>query len=92
MDISKTKSSFYRRLLLACLIENGVNTIPKIIQEIDIPRRTAQDTINALTELDIECNYVGATKNGYYEIHSWGAIDKKWVRGNLEYLKNALDY
>ncbi|KPW03196.1 helix-turn-helix domain-containing protein [Pseudoalteromonas sp. P1-11] len=92
MDISKTKSSFYRRLLLAGYIENGVNTIPKIMQEIDIPRRTAQDTINALIELDIECCYVGSTKNGYYEICSWGAIDREWVKVNLEHLKNTLGY
>ncbi|MCK8124660.1 winged helix-turn-helix domain-containing protein [Pseudoalteromonas sp. 2CM39R] len=92
MDISKTKSSFYRRLLIAGLIESRINTIPKLMAEIKIPRRTAQDTIIALEELDIECIYEGATKNGHYEIRSWGAIDKNWVINNLERIKETLNY
>lgn len=92
MGISKTKSSFYRRLLLACLIERGVNTIPKIMKEIEIPRRTAQDTINALRELDIDCHYLGSTKTGCYEILSWGAIDREWAMENFKLLKSKLGY
>ncbi|TOM77630.1 helix-turn-helix domain-containing protein, partial [Vibrio parahaemolyticus] len=71
MTVSKTKTSFYRRLLITHLIDSGINTLPKIQKEINIPRRTAQDTINALGELDIECSYVGALKNGHYQIDSW---------------------
>jgi hypothetical protein len=92
MVLSKTKSSFYRRLLLASLIESGFNTLPKIMNEIDIPRRTAQDTIIALEELDIECIFIGAPKNGYYEIRSWGAIDKDWVMNNTVKLMKTLNY
>ena len=92
MEISKTKSSFYRRLLITCLIERGFNTIPKIMSEIDIPRRTAQDTISALEELDIECAFIGAPKNGYYKIRSWGAIDKSWVMNNTVKLMETLSY
>lgn len=92
MVLSKTKSSFYRRLLIACLIERGFNTIPKIMSEIEIPRRTAQDTITALEELDIECIFIGAPKNGYYEIRSWGAIDKSWVMSNTVKLMETLNY
>ncbi|MBB1404924.1 helix-turn-helix domain-containing protein [Pseudoalteromonas sp. SG44-5] len=90
--ISKTKSSFYRRLLIASLIDSEVNTIKKIMDEINIPRRTAQDTIAALEELDITCCYLGATKNGFYEIRSWGAIDKGWVMSNTIKIKETLGY
>ncbi|ELO1814561.1 winged helix-turn-helix domain-containing protein [Vibrio fluvialis] len=92
MTVSKTKTSFYRRLLIAHLIDNGTNTLAKLQKGINIPRRTAQDTINALTELDIECVYIGATKNGHYQIQSWGPIDKLWVAENIEKIKEILDY
>lgn len=80
MTVSKTKTSFYRRLLIAHLIDTGTDTLPKIQKEIDIPRRTAQDTINALGELDIECSYVGALKNGHYQIDSWDHLIKNGLK------------
>ncbi|EGQ9244919.1 helix-turn-helix domain-containing protein [Vibrio parahaemolyticus] len=92
MTVSKTKTSFYRRLLIAHLIDNDTNTLAKLQKGINIPRRTAQDTINALTELDIECVYIGATKNGHYQIKSWGPIDKLWVAENIEKIKETLGY
>lgn len=92
MQLSKTKSSFYRRLLIAALIDKGINTLPLIMAEIDIPRRTTQDTINALEELDIDCRFEGATKNGHYKIHSWGAIDKAWLEANFLKIKTTLNY
>lgn len=92
MTISKTKTSFYRRLLIANLIDSGINTLPKIQKEIDIPRRTAQDTINALADLDIDCIYLGATKNGHYQINSWGPFDKLWIADNIEDIKATLGY
>lgn len=92
MTVSKTKTSFYRRLLIAHLIDTGTDTLPKIQKEIDIPRRTAQDTINALGELDIECSYVGALKNGHYQIDSWEPFDKKWIEKNIHSVMDTLGY
>ncbi|EHQ9271119.1 helix-turn-helix domain-containing protein [Vibrio parahaemolyticus] len=92
MTLSKTKTSFYRRLLLAYLVDSGINTLPKIQAEINIPRRTAQDTITALQELDIECTFVGALKNGHYQIESWGPFDKNWVNENIERIRETLSY
>lgn len=89
---SKTKTSFYRRIFIAYLIDTGINTIPKIQQEINIPRRTAQDVINALNELDIVCDYYGATKKGHYQIKSWGAVNKQWVENNLDNIRETLKY
>ncbi|MDD1781930.1 winged helix-turn-helix domain-containing protein [Enterovibrio sp. ZSDZ35] len=89
---SKTKTSFYRRLLVAYLIEQGVNTVPAIMNETGMPRRTAQDTIDALGELDIDVQFVGANKNGGYQISDWGAINKTWVKKHLVLIKDTLNY
>lgn len=92
MSYSKTKTSFYRRLYVACLIEHGINTVPAIMHATGMPRRTAQDTILALDEIDIECRFVGANKDGHYEIGSWGAISKKWIEANIQHIKDVLMY
>lgn len=57
MTISKTKSSFYRRLYVAYLIDSGIASVPEIMAATGMPRRTAQDTIAALEELDIVCEF-----------------------------------
>lgn len=89
---SKTKTSFLRRVYVAYLIERGVNTVPSIIEATGMPRRTAQDTIQALGELGIECLFVGGTKNGYYKIQDWGAINEIWVKNNLQHVTGVLQY
>lgn len=89
---SKTKTSFYRRLYLAYLIESGVNTPKALMAATDMPRRTLQDTLKALAELDIECQSLGGTKAMSYQITNWGAINKDWIADNLDQLKAVLDY
>ena len=92
MQISRTKTSFYRRLLLAHFINNGINTIPKIMMEIEIPRRTAQDSISSLKDLDIICSFQGALKDGGYVIESWGGISSSWIADNVDSIKSQLGY
>ena len=54
MEVSKTKSSFYRRLYVAWLIDSQTATsVPTLMEATGMPRRTAQDTIAALADLDI---------------------------------------
>ena len=89
---SKTKTSFYRRLYVADLIASGVNTVPKITEKSNMPRRTAQDTITNLKELDIQCEFVGGTKNGTYVINNWGPISKQWVEENCVHIAETLQY
>lgn len=76
MTISKTKSSFYRRLYVAYLIDSGIASVPEIMAATGMPRRTAQDTIAALEELDIVCEFEqreGARNHqGGYVIRDWG--------------------
>ena len=92
MAISRTKTSFYRRLLLAHYINNGINSVPKIMLEIDIPRRTAQDSIASLKDLDIICAFKGALKDGEYVIESWGGISPDWVANNVVHMREQLGY
>ncbi len=54
---SKTRTSFYRRLYVAWLISSGTDTIPAIMAATGMPRRTAQDTLAALADLDISCGF-----------------------------------
>ena len=89
---SKTKTSFYRRLYLAYLINTGVNTVPAIMTNTGMPRRTAQDTISALHELGIECVFQGANKDGHYEIVNWGPINPQWLKSNLGIIQAVLEY
>ncbi|MGH8353879.1 MAG: winged helix-turn-helix domain-containing protein [Pseudomonas sp.] len=96
MDVSKTKTSFYRRLYVAWLIDSGIASVPAIMDATGMPRRTAQDTLAALAELDIDCLFeqqAGARNHaGRYVIRDWGAIDKHWIAANLRRIKAVLEY
>lgn len=97
MTVSKTKTSFYRRLYVAWLIDSGTATsVPALMSATGMPRRTAQDTLAALADLDIDCRFTqddGERHNaGHYRIHDWGAIDPQWIERNLPHLKAVLGY
>lgn len=97
MSISKTRSSFYRRLYLAWLIDQGLAVnVPALMALTGMPRRTAQDTLQALEELDIDCRFEqeqGERNNaGHYRIASWGPINSSWVQANIIQLAQALGY
>ncbi|RON03563.1 helix-turn-helix domain-containing protein [Pseudomonas brassicacearum] len=97
MDVSKTKSSFYRRLYVAYLIDRGLaSNVPALTDVTGMPRRTAQDTIAALADLDIVCEFEqeeGARNHaGRYRILGWGAIDPRWIERNLQQIKAVLEY
>jgi hypothetical protein len=97
MEISKTRTSFYRRLYVAWLIDSGTATsVPALIEATGMPRRTAQDTLAALIELDIDCAFAqqsGERNNaGHYEIRDWGPITPQWIAANLGQIKAVLGY
>ncbi|MDX1369423.1 winged helix-turn-helix domain-containing protein [Pseudomonas sp.] len=97
MDVSKTKSSFYRRLYVAWLIDSGsACSVPALMDATGMPRRTAQDTLAALADLDIDCVFVqqaGERNNaGHYAIRDWGAINPQWIAANLAQIKTILGY
>ena len=97
MEVSKTRTSFYRRLYVAWLIDSGTATsVPALIAATGMPRRTAQDTLAALAELDIHCEFLqhdGERNNaGHYVIRDWGAIDRRWVGEHLAQIRQLLGY
>ncbi|WP_405118805.1 helix-turn-helix domain-containing protein [Pseudomonas leptonychotis] len=97
MDVSKTKTSFYRRLYVAWLIDSGAAcSVPALMDATGMPRRTAQDTLTALAELDIDCVFeqdAGERNNaGHYMIRNWGAINPQWIAANLAQIKATLGY
>ena len=89
---SKTKTSYYRRLYIAHLIDTGINTVPLLLEVTGMPKRTLQDTILALAEMDIVCAISGGTKNRSYSISEWGAINKNDIKNNLQHIKGVLQY
>lgn len=88
MEHSKTKTSFYRRIYVCWLIEQGINTVPKIIAATGMPRRTAQDTLAAIHELAIGLD----NHNGTYGVADWGTVNPQWVERNIAELKAVLEY
>ena len=97
MDVSKTTTRFSRRLYVAGLIDRGAATsVPALTEATGMPRRTAQDTLAALADLDIECVFEqqeGERNNaGRYAIRDWGAIDKAWIERHLPMIKAVLEY
>lgn len=97
MENSKTRTSFYRRLYVAYLISSGkASSVPALMAITGMPRRTAQDTIAALGELDIHCEFEQASGSrnhvGQYRIRDWGAINPDWVEQNLTRISHVLGY
>lgn len=97
MEVSKTRTSFYRRLYVAWLIDSGSATsVPALMAATGMPRRTAQDTLAALAELDIDCVFeqdAGERHNvGRYAIRDWGPIDRDWVAAHLAHIRAVLGY
>lgn len=96
MEPSKTRTSFYRRLYVAHLIDQGTDTVPAIMAATGMPRRTAQDTLAALAELDIVCSFEqteGARHlQGHYRIGDWGPIDPRWIAARIDAIKQTLGY
>lgn len=85
---SKTKTSFYRRIYVAWLITQGINTVPKIMAATGMPRRTAQDTLAAIHELAIVLD----NSAGSHSLRDWGAVDPQWVESHLREIKQVLGY
>ena len=84
---SKTQTSFLRRVLVAYLIDLGKNTVPQVMEVTGMPRRTVQDTIKALNELEIE---VELYNRGKYRINNWGSVNRNWVKNNFAHVCNVL--
>jgi hypothetical protein len=91
ISYSKPKTTFYRRLYVAYLIDMGIDTTPLLMDKTGMPKRTVQDVISSLAEMDIKCEFQGAKKNGFYVITDWAAIKKEWIAKNLINIVDVLD-
>ncbi len=89
-DYSQTKVTYYRRLYVAYCIYTGVNTVPLLLSATGLHRRTLQEIILVLAEMDIVCAFEGGTKNRTYSIEEWGAINKEYIKNNLQHIKSVL--
>jgi len=89
---SKTKTSYYRRIYVAYLIDTGTNTVKGLLDATGMHRRTLQDTLSALPEFDIIVESSGGTKALTYKVTNWGAIKKEWVKNNLQHIKYVLEF
>lgn len=92
---SKMQLSFYRKLYLAWLVDAEPHNVPSLMQATGMPRRTVQDALSGLTDLDIQCEFRQAegqlNNTGHYAILNWGPIDKTWIENHLPQLEHALD-
>lgn len=86
---SKTQTSFLRRLLVAYLIDNDFNTVPKIVEVTGMHRRTAQDTIKALHEIEVK---IEQYSKGKYRVVDWGAVNNDWIRNKFTHVCSVLKY
>ncbi len=93
-DSSKQQKAFYRKLYLAHLISSGNHNVPSLEAETGMPRRTIQDCLKTLIDLDIICEFSeppGERHNhGRLTIISWGAIDPHWVKDNATRMAKTL--
>ncbi|MGL6412626.1 helix-turn-helix domain-containing protein [Aeromonas veronii] len=92
---SKTRTSFYRRLYVAWLISQGTDTVPAIMEATGMPRRTAQDTLTALAELDISCAFEqteGLATCRALPHQRLGPINPAWIKAQLPLIKETLSY
>lgn len=76
---------------MAFLIDSGTNTVQGLLDATEMPKRTLQDTLKALADLDIIIESRGGTKNASYAVKSWGAIDKAWIKDNLQHVSDVLE-
>lgn len=88
---SKSKFAFYKRLLIASLIDSGLGKVPLLVDATGMSRRTVQEIINTLGDISISCLRTGSTKSGYYYIADWGFFNKKEIKNQLQHINGVLE-
>lgn len=87
-------SVFARRLYLCWLLDNEQKpNVPKLMEITGWPRRTLQDVLKALPGMGVELDFIqqGIRNNdGYYQLSSWGPLDRQWIEHHREQLIAAI--
>ncbi|AIW17490.1 helix-turn-helix domain-containing protein [Vibrio tubiashii] len=88
----KTSAAFYRKLVLAYLVDSKPNMNLKALElETGWPHITIQKSVNELDSISIKTSYHGTAKQGYYSVDSWGVFDKKVVYDNIKPIREKLN-
>ena len=88
---NKSKIAFYRKILIATLIDADISSVPLLVDATAMGRRTVQEVINSLSDINITCLRSGSTKSGYYYISDWGLLSKKEIKKHLRHIIDVLE-
>lgn len=89
-EIKRKTNPFLRRILIAYLIDDGVNSVEQLLNETKWPKRTLQSVLKTIPDYGIEIEVEGGTIDRRYKISSWGAINKSWIKENIKHIKDVL--
>lgn len=78
--------SICRKGYLLLIIDNGYDTLPKMMMQSRMPRRTIQDTLATMHELKVELE----NDNGVYRVIDWGFLNKASICIHLMEIKHVL--
>lgn len=85
---------FARRLYLCWLISSAeALNVPRLMTLTGWPRRTLQDVLKALPGQGVTLTFVqhGVRNNaGYYQLESWGPLNKRWIQENHDFILAAI--
>lgn len=94
MTYSKQKLAFYRKLYLCHLIHQGDHNVPSLTQLTGMPRRTIQDCLKVMQDIDVtigfEQNCGKRYNSGCYRILDWGGIHSDWVEKKFPHIAAVL--
>ncbi len=93
LEVSKQKKAFIRKLYLAHAIDSEQHNLLSLNKLTGMPRRTLQDSIAALSDIGIECQFIqsGERNNaGHYKIDTWGPINPAWVDTHMDEITELL--
>lgn len=89
--INKSQIAFYRKTLIAILIDSGIARVPLLVEATGMGRRTVQEVINTMNDISVTCLRTGSTKSGHYYISDWGVLDKIKVKNQLQHINGVLE-
>jgi len=94
-EVSKQQKAFYRKLYLAHLISTDKHNIPSLEDFTGMPRRTIQDCLKSIGDLNIVCHFTPSEgqrhNHGFLTIDDWGAINPQWVKKNILHIQRTLE-
>jgi hypothetical protein len=89
--ISKQRRAYCRKLLLAYIIASEKHDLLSLEEATGMPRRTLQDSIKAMADIGIDCEFVQdgpKHRHGYYRIVAWGDHDVQWITAHVKDLRH----